>query len=129
MKTARTWTKIGGSLTNREILGGKKMPNPSSEIVIYTSEDGSTRVDVHMENETVWLSQAQMAEHFQTRPQNITLHIKNIYLEGELGQDATRKECLQVQTEGSREVSRNTKSCNLDAIDYDPHSEDSLEGK
>jgi hypothetical protein len=54
------------------------MPNPSTEIIIYTFEDGRTMIDVRMENETVWLSQAQMAELFQTTPQNITLHIKNI---------------------------------------------------
>jgi hypothetical protein len=92
------------------------MSDLSSEIVIYTSEDGRTKIDVRMENETVWLTQTQMAELFQTTPQNITLHIKNLYSEGELEQEATCKEYLQVQTEGSRQVSRSTKFYNLDVI-------------
>ena len=87
-----------------------------TEIIIYQSEDGITKVDVRMENESVWLSQAQMADLFQTTPQNITIHIKNIYLEGELSQSATCKEYLQVQNEGTRTVSRNTKHYSLDVI-------------
>lgn len=87
-----------------------------SELIMYQSEDGLTKIDVTMENETVWLSQAQMAELFQTTPQNITLHIKNVYSEGELGESATCKEYLQVQLEGAREVKRNIKFYNLDAI-------------
>jgi hypothetical protein len=92
------------------------MENQTSEIIIYQSEDGVTKIDVRMEEETVWLSQAQMAELFQTSPQNITIHIKNVYDEGELVAHATCKEYLQVQTEGAREVSRNTKFYNLDVI-------------
>jgi len=88
----------------------------SSEIIIYQAEDGITKIDVRMENETVWLSQAQMAELFQTTPQNITLHIKNVYSEGELSQDSTCKDYLQVQNEGGRSVSRNVKHYNLDVI-------------
>ena len=92
------------------------MKSNDSEIIIYQTEDGSTKIDVRMENETVWLTQAQMAELFQTTPQNITLHIKNIYEENELGQNATCKEYLHVQIEGRRNVSRNTKHYNLDVI-------------
>jgi hypothetical protein len=92
------------------------MRSNNTEIIIYQSEDGITKIDVRMENETIWLSQAQMAELFQTTPQNITLHIKNIYQEGELSQGATCKEYLQVQNEGSRTVSRNTKHYSLDVI-------------
>ena len=69
-----------------------------------------------LEDETVWLTQAQMAELFQTTPQNITLHIKNVYSEGELSQDSTCKEYLQVQNEGDRSVTRNVKHYNLDVI-------------
>lgn len=68
-----------------------------SEILMYQTEDGQTKIDVRMEDETVWLTQSQMAELFQTTPQNITLHIKNVYTEGELSQVPTCKEYLQVQ--------------------------------
>ena len=92
------------------------MKSNNSEIIIYQSEDGVIKIDVRMENETVWLTQAQMAELFQTTPQNITLHIKNVYSEGELVQDSTCKEYLQVQDEGGRSVSRNVKHYNLDVV-------------
>jgi len=87
-----------------------------SEIILYQTEDGKTRVQVRLENETVWLTQADMAELFQTTPQNITLHLKNIYQEGELAEEATCKDFLQVQTEGSRQIRRNRRFYNLDAI-------------
>jgi len=90
-------------------------PN-DTEIIIYQSEDGITKIDVRMDDETVWLSQAQMAELFQTTPQNITLHIKNVYSEGEVPQESTCKDYLQVQDEGGRSVSRNVKHYNLDVI-------------
>lgn len=69
-----------------------------------------------MENETVWLTQAQMAELFETTPQNITLHIKNIYIEQELIADSTCKDFLQVREEGSRMIKRMQKFYNLDVI-------------
>ena len=72
---------------------------PSSEILIYQTEDGRTRIQVRLEDETVWLTQADMAQLFQTTPQNITLHLKNIFKEGELGEAATCKDFLQVQTD------------------------------
>ena len=90
-------------------------PN-SSEIVLYQTEDGKTRLQVRLENETVWLTQAAMAELFQTTPQNITLHLRNIYEEGELAEPGTCKDFLQVQDEGSRQVHRSRKSYNLDVI-------------
>ena len=92
------------------------MSYKDSDIILYLSEDGATKIDVRLEGETVWLTQAQMAELFQTTPQNITLHIKNVYSEGELSQDSTCKEYLQVQNEGDRSVSRNVKHYNLDVI-------------
>lgn len=88
----------------------------SSEIIIYQTEDGKTRLEVRLENETVWLPQRLMAELFQTTPQNITIHLKNIYQEGELDEASTCKEFLQVQQEGNRTVERNQKMYNLDAI-------------
>jgi hypothetical protein len=71
---------------------------------------------VRLEGETVWLSQAEMADLFQTTPQNITLHIKNVYGEGELPREATCKEYLQVRREGSRDVQRSVTHYNLDVI-------------
>ena len=87
-----------------------------SEILIYQSKDGLTRVDVKMENETVWLSINQMTELFQTTKQNISLHIQNIYDEGELQPEATVKEYLTVQKEGPRNVKRALRFYNLDVI-------------
>ena len=87
-----------------------------SEILIYQSKDGLTRVDVKMENETVWLSINQMTELFQTTKQNISLHIQNIYDEGELHPEATVKEYLTVQKEGPRNVKRALRFYNLDVI-------------
>ena len=88
----------------------------NSQPLIYQSPSGDIKIDVRLENETVWLTQKHMAELFQVKPQNITMHLKNIYEEGELDEKATCKDYLQVQKEGNREVSRNQKFYNLDAI-------------
>ena len=90
--------------------------NQKSEILIYQSKDGITKVDVKMENETVWLSINQMAELFQTTKQNISLHIQNIFEEGELQEEATVKEYLTVQKEGLRNVKRTLQYFNPDVI-------------
>ncbi len=87
-----------------------------NEMLIYMSEDGAIKVDVLFTDETVWLTQKRMAELFQTTPQNITLHLKNIFDEGELQEGATCKDFLQVQQEGNRMVERKQKFYNLDAI-------------
>ena len=87
-----------------------------NSIVIYQTEDGQTQIDVRLENDTVWLTQAQMAELFGKTPQNITMHIRNAYSEGELDKSATCKEYLQVQTEGHRTVKRIQKFYDLDVI-------------
>lgn len=89
---------------------------PSGEIILYQTEDGRTRVECRFERETLWLSQALMAELFQTSPQNITLHLKALYTEGEIDEQATCKEYLQVRREGTREVRRSVKHYSLDAI-------------
>ena len=86
------------------------------QIVIYQTEDGQTQIDVCLENETVWLTQAQMAELFQKTPQNITMHIQNAYKEGELDKSSTCKEYLQVREEGKRMVKRLQKFYDLDVI-------------
>jgi hypothetical protein len=88
----------------------------SSEIVIYQSLDGVTKIDVRLENESVWLTQAQMTVLYQTTKQNISLHLKNIYNERELEEKSTVKEYLTVQVEGSREVERPIQHYNLDVI-------------
>jgi hypothetical protein len=72
-------------------------PKPGGEIVLYQTEDGRTRIECRFENETVWMTQALMAELFQTTPQNITLHLKAIYEEGELAEAATCTDYLQVR--------------------------------
>lgn len=85
------------------------------EIIVYQPEK-TLQLEVRMENETVWLTQAQMADLFETTPQNITLHIKNIYVEQELIADSTCKDFLQVREEGSRMIKRMQKFYNLDVI-------------
>jgi len=86
------------------------------EIVVYQAPDGEVRVDVRLERETVWLSQRQMAEIFDTSSDNVGLHLKNIFGEGELEEAATTEESSVVQTEGRRQVRRRVKHYNLDAI-------------
>ena len=78
----------------------------NNEIVIYQSEDGKTQLDVKLEGETVWLTQAQMSELFQTDRTVINRHIRNIYKSGELEEEATCAKNAQVRMEGSRKVSR-----------------------
>ncbi len=86
------------------------------EILIYQNNENDIKIDVRLEQETVWLTQKGMSELFQVKPQNITMHLKNIFNEDELSEKATCKEFLQVQIEGKREVSRNQKFYSLDAI-------------
>ncbi|MFZ3070589.1 MAG: virulence RhuM family protein [Anaerolineaceae bacterium] len=94
----------------------EQLPEKAMDILIYQAEDGKTHINVRMEGDTVWLTQSAMAELFQTSPQNITMHIKNIYAEGELSEEATCKDYLQVQSEGGREVQRALKHYNLEAV-------------
>ena len=89
---------------------------PGGEILIYQSGEGQTRIEVRLEDETVWLSQQQMAELFQTTLANITLHIVNIYAEGELSPEGTCKDFLLVRQEGTRTVRRTVEHYNLDMI-------------
>ncbi|MBR6018071.1 MAG: virulence RhuM family protein [Paludibacteraceae bacterium] len=89
---------------------------PQGEMVIYRTDDGKATVDVMLENETVWLTQKQMANLFETTPQNITMHVRNVYRDGELVQTATCKDFLQVQKEGSREIQRVSKFYNLEVV-------------
>ena len=89
---------------------------PAGEILVYRTEDGRTRVECRFAEETIWMSQALIAELFQTTPQNITLHLQAIYGEGELEETATCKDYLLVRPEGTRLVRRSVKHYNLDVI-------------
>ena len=95
-----------------ENLPEKRAPG----ILFYQTEAGHARVEVRVEGESVWLTQAAMAELFQTTPQNITMHVRTIYADGELNEGATCKDYLQVRSEGGREVERRLKYYNLDMI-------------
>lgn len=88
----------------------------TGRILIYQNEKGDTKVDVYFTEDTIWMTQRTMAELYQTTPQNITSHIKNIYQDGELNELATCKDFLQVQNEGGRDVRRERKFYNLDMI-------------
>ena len=92
------------------------MEAQKGEIILYQREDGAVQIDVKVEDETVWLTQQLMAELFNTTKQNISLHIQNIYEEGELSAEATVKKILTVQKEGNREVRRQLDYYNLDMI-------------
>jgi prophage maintenance system killer protein len=91
-------------------------PIPGGEVVVYQAPDGEVRVDVRLERETVWLTQQQMAELLGTSTDNVGLHLKNIYREGELDEAATTEDSSVVRTEGRRQVKRKLRFYNLDAI-------------
>ncbi|NLW32943.1 MAG: virulence RhuM family protein [Fibrobacter sp.] len=91
-------------------------PNNNSQLLIYQSPSGEVKIDVRLDNETVWLTQKLMAELFQTSVPNINMHLKSIYEDGELTESATIKDFLIVQKEGDRDISRKQKFYNLDAI-------------
>ncbi len=90
--------------------------NNPSQFIIYQSEDGETKLDVRFVDETVWLTQALMAELFQTSSDNISLHLKNTFADGELDENSTTEDFSVVRQEGSRQVQRQLKHYNLDAI-------------
>ena len=87
-----------------------------NELILYTTEDGRSQIQLRADLGTVWLTQLDMAELFDATKQNISLHLKNIFHDGELDPAATVKESLTVQTEGSRKVQRTVTLYNLDAI-------------
>ena len=87
-----------------------------SEITLYTTEDGITKINVQLENETVWLTQKQLVELYQTAKSTVSEHIKNIYTDEELTPDATVRKIRTVQNEGKREVERALDYYNLDMI-------------
>ena len=87
-----------------------------SEIILYTTEDGIIKINVQLENETVWLTQKQLVELYQTAKSTVSEHIKNIYTDEELTPDATVRKIRTVQNEGKREVERALDYNNLDMI-------------
>lgn len=88
----------------------------NNQIIIYQSEDGETRIDVKFTGETVWLSQQQMADLYQSSRSNVVEHIKHIYEDGELDEESTCRNFRQVRQEGSRQVTREIPFYNLDMI-------------
>lgn len=94
----------------------KEIEKKHGEIVIYTTDNGNTKIDVNFIDETVWLSQQQMAELFKTSRTNIVEHIRNIYDEGELDKNSTCRNFRQVRKEGTRNVARDIPFYNLDMI-------------
>jgi len=88
-------------------------PASNSEILFYQTEDGQSRIQVRLENDSVWLTQAQLAELFQTTKQNVSLHIKNVFSEGELDPESVVKEYLTTAADGKK---YNTSHYNLDVI-------------
>ena len=90
--------------------------NQNGEIVIYQTEDGNTKIDVRFENETVWLTQAQLVDLYQSSKANISEHIKHIFEEGELDEKSTVRKFRIVRVEGNREVAREVTHYNLDMI-------------
>ena len=91
-------------------------PTPGSQIVVYETDGGAVQVDVQLEHETVWLSQRSMAEVFATTPENVLMHLRNVFATEELDAEATAKDFLVVRTEGARQVRRRIRHYNLDAI-------------
>ncbi len=94
----------------------KRKEVKKNDIIIYEGKNGEPRISVLIEGETVWLNQVQLAELFGTTKANVSIHIKNIFKEGELNREGTVKEYLTVQKEGDRDVSRNIDYYNLDII-------------
>ncbi|NGX43179.1 MAG: hypothetical protein K940chlam7_01470 [Chlamydiae bacterium] len=97
-------------------MGDNKRDIVNSNLMLYQTEDGSTRIEVHLQEETVWLSQKLMAELFQKNVRTINEHIQNIYEEGELESKSTIRKFRIVQKEGNREVARDIDFYNLDLI-------------
>ena len=87
-----------------------------TDLILYTTDDGRSQIKLRAKDQTVWLTQLEMAELFDATKQNISLHLKNLFEEGELSQDSVVKDSLTVQIEGSREVQRPVNLYNLDAI-------------
>jgi hypothetical protein len=115
MKTGKRTQVDIGQTDSRDVQVSEVFA-PMGELLLYETEDSKARIECRFAEETVWMSQAQMAELFQTTPQNITLHLKALYEEGEINKVATSKDFLQVRTEGKRSVHRTVQYYNLDGV-------------
>ena len=102
-------------MDNQVILTADGQQSKKS-VIIYRSEDGTIQLEVQLHEETVWLTRPQMALLFNTTPQNVTMHIGNIYTEEELDENSTSKDFLLVQKEGNRSIKRRAKFYDLDVI-------------
>ena len=103
-------------MSNKQIEVKMNKDELDNKIVIYQTEDGKTQLDVKLENETVWLTQAQLVQLFDSSKANVSEHIKHIYEDSELAADSTVRKFRTVQTEGKRQVGRNVTYYNLDLI-------------
>ena len=98
-------------------MATKGLPaTPGGEVIVYESPEGGGSIDVRFKDESVWLTQRQMAEVFQSTPENILMHLRNVFSSRELDAEATTKDFLVVRSEGKRSVRRKIKHYNLDAI-------------
>ncbi|NLB82388.1 MAG: hypothetical protein GX800_12440 [Clostridiaceae bacterium] len=93
-----------------------KKPQENNQVIIYAGSSGQPKIEVRIESETAWLTQAQMVELFKSGKSNVSEHIKNIFAEGELSSQSTVRNFRTVQTEGNRKVSREIEHYNLDMI-------------
>ena len=91
-------------------------PRPGGEVVVYEAPNGDVRLDVRFDQDTVWLTQRQMAEIFVTSSENVIMHLRNVFAQNELDERATTKDFLVVRKEGARQVRRSLRHYNLDAI-------------
>jgi len=103
-------------MTRKNLVSGERSTPGKGQLLVYEAEDGQVKIDVRLEDETVWLTQQLMADLFQTTKQNISLHIQNIFEENELAPEATVKKYLTVRREGKRGVKRLLDYYNLDMI-------------
>jgi len=106
------YSKMKSHYTNKNL----QIRNSTAEFLIFTKQNKYESIEVRLQNDTIWLSQKKMSLLFDTSIDNIGLHLKNIYAEGELNEISTTEDFSVVQTEGSRDVCRNVKHYNLDAI-------------
>ncbi|MCK4728475.1 MAG: virulence RhuM family protein [Desulfobacterales bacterium] len=101
---------------SKDLVSDENSNSGKGQFLVYEAEDGRVKIDVRLEDETVWLTQQMMAELFQTTVPNINMHTKNIFEEGELRPEATIKKFLTVRREGKRNVRRELDFYNLDMI-------------
>jgi hypothetical protein len=101
---------------SKELTPGYEQTSDKGQFLVYETEDGQIKIDVRLEDETVWLTQQLMVELFQSSQQNISHHVRSIYEEGELASESTHKKYLSVRREGNREVKRLLDYYNLDMI-------------